>query len=313
MNADHSLLWAWPTFVAFISVSAFVWSVGRLFHDSDQRLRQRLTDSGSIVSQPSSHSVVASALLKLGARLWPNNEAARRVLRNRLSQAGLYSSAGISCYLAAQCGLRYLAPVLWLAAAALHHLDLQWASLAALIGYLAPGFWLRRRAHRRQLVLARSLPDFLDLMVACLEGGQSVQAAIQRVTHELQLAHPVLSQEMSIVQHEIELGGTPASALKHCADRSGTDSIRSLGAFIEQTQRFGTTLVEALRVHADTLRTQREQRAEEKAQRAAVKILFPTLLFIFPAIFVVLAGPAAIQLHEHFSRSDGPFSSTNRR
>jgi tight adherence protein C len=194
-----------------------------------------------------------------------------------------------------------------------NRIDTQWATVAALSGFLAPELWLKRRANRRQAVLARSLPDFLDLMVACLEAGQSVQAAVQRVTDELRLAHPVLSQEMSIVQREIELGATPASALKHCADRSGTDSIRSLGAFVEQTQRFGTTLVEALRVHADTLRTQREQRAEEKAQRAAVKILFPTLLFIFPAIFVVLAGPAAIQLHEHFSRSGGTFSSDSSR
>lgn len=298
---------AWPAVGAFVFVSGLVMAVGKLLQKhNDRRLRARLSESG-VVASPRGASV-RNALPKLGARLLPDNERQRMLLRSRLSRAGIYSPLGVATYLTFRFSLRYATPLVLLAAVVCGNLDPRWAAVAVCTGFLAPGLWLNRIAARRQLVLAGSLPDFLDLLVACLEGGQSVQAALQRVSDELQIAHPILSQEMFIVQREIELGATPAAALRRCAERTGTESIRSLAAFIEQTQRFGTTLADALRDHADMLRTQREQRAEERAQRAAVLILFPTLLFIFPAIFVVLAGPAAIQLHEHFCRSASSFS-----
>lgn len=314
MNAGLGNLMAWPAVVAFVIVSSIVLAIGKLLQgNNDRRLRARLSESGAVPVPRSRGRTVANALPRIGARLLPNNERQRTQLRSRLSRAGIYAPLGVAAYLALRFSLRFAAPPALLVAVFWGYLDLCWAAVAACAGFLAPELWLGRVAARRQLVLAGSLPDFLDLLVACLEGGQSVQAAMQRVSDELRIAHPVLSQEMSVVQREIELGGTPAAALRRCADRSGTESIRSLGAFVEQTQRFGTTLVDALRDHADLLRTQREQRAEERAQRAAVKILFPTLLFIFPAIFVVLAGPAAIQLHEHFSRSSNTFSTGGGR
>jgi tight adherence protein C len=296
------------TVAAFVITSGLVLALGRLLKSTDQRLQVRLNESASRPAPRGRDRLLAGALPKLGARLLPDNEQQRSRLRNRLSRAGIYSPYGISSFLTFQLALRCVVPCLGLVGASLGYFAWHWAVIAGLAGMLAPSFWLNRRAAQRQIVFASSLPDFLDLLVACLEGGQSIQAAMQRVADELRIAHPVLSQEMSIVQREIELGGTPAAALRHFAERSGTDSIRSLSTFVEQTQRFGTALAEALRIHADVLRTQREQLAEERAQRAAVKILFPTLLFIFPAIFVVLAGPAAIQLHEHFSRSSPPLA-----
>jgi tight adherence protein C len=174
-------------------------------------------------------------------------------------------------------------------------------SLAGGFGSIAPSLWLDRAISRRHLLLRKSLPDFLDLMIVCLEGGLSLQETIRRVGDELRIVHPALAFELSIVQRDIELGATVDQALKRFANRSDYEGVRSLSTFIREAQRFGTNITEALRNHADMLRSQREQAAEENAQKASVKILLPTLLLIFPAIFVVLVGPAIIQIQEAFT------------
>ena len=176
-----------------------------------------------------------------------------------------------------------------------------WACVMAAVGSILPSLWLDRAITRHQILLRRSLPDFLDLMIVCLEGGLSLQETIRRVSDELQLAHPALAVELSIVQRDIELGATVDQALKRFATRTDYEGVRTLSTFIREAQRFGTNITEALRSHADMLRSQREQAAEEKAQKAAVKILIPTLLLIFPAIFVVAVGPAVIQIQEAFA------------
>ena len=169
------------------------------------------------------------------------------------------------------------------------------------MGIVLPSLWLHRRKVRRHAVLLKSLPYFLDLMVTCVQGGLSMNGALQRVTEELAVAHPVLAGEMGIVERQIELGASPDLALRNFAERSDLAPISSLSTLVEQSRRFGTSISEALRTHAEMIREQREQRAEEMAQKAAVKILFPTLLLIFPAIFVVLVGPAAVQIARTFS------------
>jgi tight adherence protein C len=151
--------------------------------------------------------------------------------------------------------------------------------------------------------LGRALPDFLDLVVACLGGGLSVQAALQQVAEELKLAHPELSAELRIVLRDIEMGRTLDHALEQLAARTAMEELKSLCSFVHQTTKFGTTITDALSQMAEMLRIQREQTAEEMAQKAAVKILFPTMLFIFPTVFVVLAGPAAIQIKEGLTAS----------
>jgi len=176
-----------------------------------------------------------------------------------------------------------------------------WACVMAGVGSILPSLWLDRAIVRQQILLRKSLPDFLDLMIVCLEGGLSLQETILRVSDELRLAHPVLAVELGIVQRDIELGATVDQALKRFAARTDYEGVRTLSAFIREAQRFGTNITEALRSHADMLRSQREQAAEEKAQKAAVKILIPTLLLIFPAIFVVAVGPAVIQIQEAFA------------
>jgi tight adherence protein C len=167
----------------------------------------------------------------------------------------------------------------------------------AICGFALAEFWLTRQVVLRQTKLGRSLPDFLDLMIVTLQSGLSVQGALRRVADELQLVHSVLASELSIVLREMELGATTDIALRRFADRSGCGDLRILGTFVHESQRFGTELVTAFRQHGETLRKKREQRAEERAHKAAVIILLPTLLLIFPALFVVVAGPAAIQIY----------------
>src|SRR5690606_34824495 len=132
------------------------------------------------------------------------------------------------------------------------------------------------------LRLRHALPDFLDLMTVCLEGGLSLQETIHRVSTELQLAHPALAAELMIVRRDMELGATVEQSLKRCSVRSDCEGLRTLSTFLRETQRFGTKITDALRDFADGLRAQREQAAEENAQKVAVKILIPTLLLIFP-------------------------------
>jgi tight adherence protein C len=135
-----------------------------------------------------------------------------------------------------------------------------------------------------------------------LEGGISLVAAIQRVAEELQSVHPELGAEINLLQREIQLGLSPGEALKKLAQRCGLEEVRDLASTILQSEQYGASVAKMFRTYADSYRIERQQRAEEMAQKAAVKILFPTLLFIFPAIFIVLLGPAAFQMAKIFAR-----------
>jgi len=165
-----------------------------------------------------------------------------------------------------------------------------------IFGVIAPGFWLDWRTAARQTQLRRALPDALDVIVICLEGGLSLAGAVRRVTAELRGAHPLLASELEIVQREVQLGRSTGEALRQMADRADLEELRSLASVVTQSERFGASLVKALRVHAESLRHKRLQYAEEMAQKAATKVLFPTVLFILPALFVIILAPGMIQL-----------------
>lgn len=283
---------------------------GRLSAERYDQLRSRDAASDSQGSHGlrrilSRGGIVSSVGREASNHLLPSSEAYRERIRLRLAHAGVYAPSAVSALMAVRLLWMVLAPTSALAAAWLLYFDwaraLLFGALVGLGGLVAPSFWLDQRKAKRHLILSRSVPDFLDLMVACVEGGLSLEASLQRVTHEIAIAHPLLASELRTVERQIELGASPESALGNLAERTGYDPLRSLGVAVAQARRFGTGIGRSLRIHADTLRTQREQRAEELAHKAAVKILFPTLLFIFPAVFVVLAGPAVIQLREHFA------------
>ena len=169
--------------------------------------------------------------------------------------------------------------------------------LCALFGFYLPDIWLRQKTDKRKEKVLNALPDALDLLVVCVEAGMGLDSAIYRVAQETKLNHPELSDEFQLINLELRAGKQRKDALKNLALRTNLEEINSLVTLLIQTDQFGTSLADALRVYADSFRTQRYQRAEEKAAKLPVKLLFPLVVFIFPALFVVLLGPAAISIY----------------
>ena len=174
-------------------------------------------------------------------------------------------------------------------------------AFAAIIGYFLPNIFLHHKKEKRQLVMSESFPDALDLLVVCVEAGLSMDGAIQRVGRELMVSHPELGKEMSLVSLELRAGKSRDEALKGLADRTGLEDVRSLTSILIQAEHFGTSVAAALREHATEMRSIRIQRAKERAAKLPVKMIFPILIFIFPALFLVILGPAAIRIIEGLS------------
>jgi tight adherence protein C len=168
--------------------------------------------------------------------------------------------------------------------------------LAAVLGYMIPEFWLTWRVHARQQRLRLALPDGLDLLVICVEAGLGLDQALMRVSEELRISHPELSEELQLVNLEMRVGKTRLEALRELGRRTGLEDVKALVAMLIQTERFGTSVAQSLRVHSDDLRVKRRQRAEELAAKTTVKMVPPLVFFIFPALMVVILGPAIITL-----------------
>ncbi|UCE74963.1 MAG: type II secretion system F family protein [Methanomassiliicoccales archaeon] len=169
-------------------------------------------------------------------------------------------------------------------------------TLLALMGFYLPNLWLNVRTDRRKEKILEGLPDALDLLVVCVEAGMGLDAAINRVAEEIQLSHTVLSDEFKFLNLELRAGKLRRDALRSLARRIDLEDVNSLVTLLIQADRFGTSIAQALRVYSDALRTKRYQRAEEIAAKLPVKLMFPLILFIFPALFVTILGPAAIRV-----------------
>jgi tight adherence protein C len=163
------------------------------------------------------------------------------------------------------------------------------------LGYILPGMLLARMAKRRSHRIRLSLADMLDLLVVSVEAGLGLDAALQRVGQELAFAYPELADELRLINLELRAGKPRAEALRNLADRTGVDDLSSLVTMLIQTDKFGTSVAQSLRVYSETLRTKRRQRAEEAAAKTGVKMVFPLVVCIFPAIWVITIGPAAIK------------------
>jgi len=172
--------------------------------------------------------------------------------------------------------------------------------LAAVVGYLLPELWLMWRIQARQHRLRLGLPDALDMLVICVEAGLGLDQAIMRVAQELRITHPQLSEELQLVNMEMRVGKTRLEAMRELARRTGVEDIKALVAMLIQTERFGTSIAQSLRVHSDDLRMKRRQRAEEMSAKTTVKMVPPLVFFIFPALMVVILGPAVIMLMRQF-------------
>jgi tight adherence protein C len=213
-----------------------------------------------------------------------------------LIRAGYRSSQALS----AMRGFKVLTPVAFLAFVFLTGVY-KWNPfvipvVALGFGYLFPDMFLSWRMNARQHKLRRGLPDGLDLLVICVESGLGLDQALMKVAQELRITHPELSEELQLVNLEMRIGKTRLDALRELARRTGLEDIKSLVAMLVQTDRFGTSVAQSLRVFSDDLRVKRRQRAEEMSAKTTVKMVPPLIFFIFPALMVVILGPAVLTL-----------------
>jgi len=197
-------------------------------------------------------------------------------------------------------GVRLLLPVAFLAIALFSGLY-RWNPFfillfAGVLGYLLPEIWLIGRIRARQHRLRLAIPDGLDLLVICVEAGLGLDHALMRVAQELRITHPEFTEELQLVTAEMRLGKTRVEALRELARRTGLDDIKALVAMLVQTERFGTSIAQSLRVHSDDMRLKRRQRAEELAAKISVKMVPVLVFFVFPALMIVILGPAIITI-----------------
>jgi len=233
-------------------------------------------------------------------RVVPRSDAEVSVVQKRLILAGFRKDSAVKIFY----GTKVLAPLLLLGLAVLSGMARQspiFMLIACLgLGFLIPDFWLGKLISKRQASVRRGLPDVLDMLVICIEAGLSLDQATARTSVEMNDSQPVLSDELGVVALEQRAGTPRGDAWKHMADRTGVDNVRNLVSMLVQSEQFGTSIAKTLRVHSDTLRTKRIQEIEEKAAKLSIKLLFPLVLFIFPSLFLVILGPAAISMSESF-------------
>jgi tight adherence protein C len=257
----------------------------------DRRLSEVMDAGTTTLSDRGYGRTMVSALKKMGG-MAPRPVAEMGKLRLRLTTAGFRGSEALIVFLGIRVGLAIGA---FLLAMTLMAANLLAAMVACAFGYVIPGMVLARLAKRRQHRIRLGLPDALDLLVVSVEAGLGLDQAIQRVGAELTFAHPDLCDELKLINLELRAGKARAEALHNLADRTGVDDIASLVTMLVQTDKFGTSVAQSLRVHSDTVRTKRRQRAEEAAAKTGVKMVFPLVICIFPAIYVVTLAPAAIK------------------
>jgi tight adherence protein C len=222
-------------------------------------------------------------------------------LRRRLARAGYTSITAVLIYTTATIVMPILVA---LAAVSFVGISKGWvlALVGAAIGYLLPGLVLGRLTERRKREIRDGLPDALDLFIVCVEAGSSLDQAIVKASDELGLTYPSLAYELRLITTEIRAGKPRLEAFKNFAARTLVDDVQSLVALLVQTDKFGTSIAQALRIHAETSRVKRRQNAEERAGKIGVKLVFPLVLFLFPALYIVILGPAVISFVRVFSQ-----------
>jgi tight adherence protein C len=285
----------------FVTVSLLVGTMLTWLLVKHTPARRRLQQIAGSARAPATASSVAVALFnepdqraRRLSRLMPKSPSTMSRLERRLARAGFHSAWAPIAYSVLEFGLPIAlatASLLWLG----------WprgavpAVVLGCVGYLLPGVFLAWRIDKRNTQIRNGLPDALDLLVVCVEAGLSLDQAIQKASDELDIAHPVLATELRAVLTEIRAGQPRLDAMRNLAHRTRIDDVQSLVALLVQTDRFGTSIAQALRTFAETARTKRRQRAEERAQKLGVKLVFPLVFCLFPALYVVTLGPAVIQ------------------
>ena len=287
-------------FVAVVAtVSGLAWWWLESTAPEQRRLRSLLQETPGIAGR---RSLVAEnydpALARL-TRLIPKSPKDMSRLQRRLTRAGYPNFRSAVMYALAEMLLPIALGVPVLIGFGIRT-GLIPGVIVAAVGYALPGLWVAHKRAVRQKAIRNGLPDALDLLTVSVEAGCGLDQAIGKANEELRIAHPVLADELRLITTEIRAGKPRLEAFRNFAQRTGIEDVRSLVSMLTQTDRFGTSIGQALRVHAEMSRTKRRQLAEERAGKVGVKLVFPLALCLFPALYVVCFGPTVVQVYKVF-------------
>lgn len=268
-----------------------------------KRMKYFLADANAADGQ--SFAEASSKLEPVSKYLLPSNQRERNETKERLMHAGFVSSGALTAFY----GIRILVFVILpsaviVIAPAFPELTpkqvLISIGVVAIFAFLLPGMVLDRLILKRKRKLRNAFPDALDLLIVCVEAGMGLNPALQRVADELEVSHPELAAEFALVTVEIRAGIDRVESLKNLAKRTGLEDIDGMVSLLAQSMRFGTSVAETLRVYSEDFRDKRMQAAEEEAAKVGTKMIFPMVLFLFPAFFVIAIGPAILKVLEAF-------------
>ena len=294
--------------VLFASIALLAGTAASVLLGRAAPVRRRLfalggeSQSGLIANDPQLVDAPTEQQKKIAAYI-PKSPKEMGRLQRRLAMAGYHGFQATLLYALAQFGLALLGFVIVFFVLPVPNAWL-FAIGAAAIGYLVPGLFVSRKVALRKKQIQNGLPDALDLLIISLEAGLALDQAILKCSEELAILYPALSHEFQMINIETRAGKPRLEALKNFSRRTQVDDARSLVTMLVQTDRFGTSVAQALRTHAEESRIKRRQRAEEKAAKLSVKLIFPLVFFLLPAFFVVATGPALIKFVEFFSNLD---------
>lgn len=300
----------WILVLIFLAITGLVWGA-TLWFDRDSTLRQRLNQlvspagngEKSLIAGSEWQARVIKAVGPMARLSTPKAGWEESNLRVRFMQAGLREASWPAIYFATKTVLALLLPglfVLYQGVSSMHmtvNTAVLLLLLLAAIGYYLPNVLLANVIQHRKHELEDALPDALDMMLVCVEAGLGLDAAMNRAASEIGLRSEALSDELNLVSLELRMGVNREQALRNLALRTGVDDIASFVAMLVQSDRFGTNVADALRIEAETMRTHRRLRAEERAAKIPLKLLFPLIFFIFPSLMLVLMGPAMISIY----------------
>ena len=235
---------------------------------------------------------VAAPWVKRFQQISPKSPKEMSLLRRRLTAAGYRGLTALTLYAAAE----VILPIVFGGALVLLLGFSRWyiVALGAVAGYVVPSLWLGRKTAQRQKQIRNGLPDALDLMIVCIEAGSGLDQAIVKTSDELDISYPQLAEELRLITTEVRAGKPRLEAFKNFASRTKVDEVRSLVAMLVQTDKFGTSIAQALRTHAEVSRTKRRQNAEERAAKIGVKLVFPLVFCLFPGLYIAILGPAVV-------------------
>jgi tight adherence protein C len=280
--------------------------LGRYARKAPLQARLRgLASGGAIALRPEADSQRFGALVQnLGSAV--SSGRSSKTLREQLTQAGYHDPNAAAIYLGAKALLLAVGLLTSASLTLVLPLDMQYKLLivmtSSLSKFFIPNLVVASRRSKRRGEIRRHLPDAIDLLEICASAGMGIDMAWNSVTEEVRAVSPTLADEMALTNLEIHLGAPRTDAMRHMAQRTGADELSSLVAVLVQSDRFGTSITEALRTFATSMRETRSQRAQESAEKMAVKLIFPMIIFIFPAAVLVMAGPAFIMLHGVLSK-----------